>query len=197
MITKICSKCRKKLLIDEFSKRKSGLDSWCKKCRREYQYEYNREYRETERRKREYENKKYQKIDNSIIGELERICNSKKHYKEFNNEYYRIKKAKENYQKNFLTIRPTSFHINNGGYKILYFNRYSRLEHLWIMEKYLGRLLYPWEQVHHKNRNRLDNRIENLEIRPHSGDDHTRMIITRLTNENQKLKEKIKELENS
>ena len=38
------------------------------------------------------------------------------------------------------------------------------LEHRFIMEQVIGRSLLPGEVVHHKNQNKLDNRVENLEL---------------------------------
>lgn len=38
------------------------------------------------------------------------------------------------------------------------------LEHRYVMEQHLGRPLLSTEQVHHINHDRLDNRVENLEV---------------------------------
>ena len=56
------------------------------------------------------------------------------------------------------------YQINQWGYKMIYHEGKKVYEHRVIMEKYLGRKLNKGEEIHHINGNKLDNRIENLEI---------------------------------
>lgn len=60
-------------------------------------------------------------------------------------------------------IRRGYIYLLKPGYPNAEMGRYIR-EHRYVMEQYLGRLLKSYEDVHHINGNKLDNRLENLEV---------------------------------
>ena len=64
------------------------------------------------------------------------------------------------------------FYIDRKGYK--HFRDSGKSVHRHVAERKLGRKLHPGEVVHHKNRNKLDNRRANLSV-PKSQANHNKI----------------------
>lgn len=55
-------------------------------------------------------------------------------------------------------------HIGKDGYRRIMVGRIPHLEHRLVMEQSIGRKLLKGEEVHHKDGNRLNNHIDNLQL---------------------------------
>lgn len=63
-------------------------------------------------------------------------------------------------------------------------------EHKLIVEKHIGRYIKKEEQIHHINKNKLDNRIENLMLFPDVKSHRSYHAVEQLTKRIEKLKSK-------
>lgn len=88
------------------------------------------------------------------------------------------------------------------GYRLRYVASRKKWvpEHRLVVEKAIGRLLTRDEHVHHINGDRLDNRLENLEVMGQAKHSREHKVVlrelSRLRKENEELRKQIAELTN-
>ena len=160
------------------------------------QYIKGKEYKSCSKCKRVLKINNFRKDSRAKTG-LNPIC------KKCKSELYdkkRYKNGREKFETDFLSLTPTGIHQGSGGYRFVFFKEGITIpEHRWIIMKALGRPLKKWEFVHHKNKNKSDNRLENLELTPfaqqHSVEMHEKSSITTLIKENEELRRRISDLE--
>jgi hypothetical protein len=222
MKLKRCSRCKKEFpaTSDYFYRYKSNPDGLCYICK-ECHKKATRKYREENMEKiREYD-KKYR--EENMEKTRERQRKYREENMEKIREYYK-KYREENrkeYQKNFMTLESTGAYVSRDTLRYS-FKNYQVIAYRHTMNKHLGRILKTSEQVHHKMNpetgkvymevaKKPDGTImkdkngepvmvkwystpEHLEVRPHNGDDHIKMVITRLENKVKKLEEENRRL---
>lgn len=91
-------------------------------------------------------------------------CGKKSRFKGLCNAHYLRKRRLGNENAPKVVSPKGSGHIDQGGYKIIYVDGRRLLEHRYVMETKIGRPVRPEETVHHLNGDRIDNRIENLQL---------------------------------
>lgn len=150
---KKCKICEQEKSFEDFQSRvlKSGnigYHSWCRKCQSIESAKA--------RKKRESETKC------SVDG-----CPKGASFKEAilcQMHYRRLKNNGEIGSAGSIKASDGEGSVRKDGYKIITVDGKSVREHRHVMELYLNRTLLPEETVHHKNGDRSDNRLENLEL---------------------------------
>lgn len=168
MKTKKCYKCKKEKPLSEFYKNKSKSDGYCSECidcNRKLSKKYNENNKEKIKKKR----KKYYEENKSIILEKNKKLYNRNHKRELTYErltellHYNPETGIFTWAKNHGSILKGTVagSINNtvqGRYIVIDYASYAESRLAWLyMEGY-----FPEHVVDHKDRNRLNNKWENL-----------------------------------
>jgi hypothetical protein len=90
-------------------------------------------------------------------------CDRKHHCKEYCKPHYRRFKNGKQMDGPFKKGNGEGY-LDSHGYVYLNIDGKNYMQHRVIYEQHIGRKLLSTENIHHKNGNRSDNRIENLEL---------------------------------
>lgn len=177
-MSKACSRCKETKDDAEFYARKQGLDSWCKGCYRTWHRERyqpqagsddspracaacGESYQPKQRRPSMFCSRDCKDRAREEMRQAARVCIVDGCTNPPANPGSRRKRCEEH-----AGIR--SRYIDSNGYVRLERKvdgtREMILEHRRVMADALGRELWPFENVHHRNGRKADNRLSNLEV---------------------------------